>query len=467
MPKLISTNPSDGYAVLGEVSTSSAADVRRAVERARGSFVDWGRAPLGDRISAVRSFAEQAAARRDRVAQLIALETGRPIATLDGHIDATFDFLHAYCEMADEHLGPVVTATRPGERHVVIRQPYGVAAAICPWNYPLLNVAWQCGQALIAGNTLVYKNSEENPLFAALLQEMFAASEVPDGVFNVLQGDGAVGHMMVESDIDMVSFTGSSATGKAIAVNLAGRLVPFMAELGGSSPGIIFEDIQVDDYLDEVFWRRFFHSGQTCDSLKRLIVHESKFDTVVDGLRSIAESCAVGPAIDRDTRLGPLVSEGQLRRITAQVESSVRAGAQVAAKGKVSSDLRGAYYAPTILTGVTADMAVWREETFGPVLPVVAFRSEEEAVRLANDTNYGLTAFIMTEDVERFHRVARAVQAGSIVHNHGSYDHPSSPFGGWKDSGLGRTHGAWGFHEVTQPKLLSIQDKEVRTAVGR
>lgn len=457
--KLVSTNPSDNYAVLGEVTVSSQADVREAVARARRSFSDWSSASLAQRTSAVHSFIEQASSRRDRIAELIALETGRPIATLDGHINATFEFLHAYCHMSEEHLSPVVTAQRPGECHVVIRQPYGVTAAICPWNYPLLNVAWQCGQALIAGNTFVYKNSEENPLFAELLREIFAASDIPDGAFNILQGDGVVGRMMVESAVDMVSFTGSSATGKAIAANLAGRLIPFTAELGGSSPGIVFDDVDVDEYLEEIFWRRFFHSGQTCDSLKRLIVHASRFDAVVEGLASIAESCRLGPGIDPETKLGPLVSKRQVERISAQVDASVAAGARVMAEGKVPPSLHGAYYAPTILTDVSPDMAVWREETFGPVLPIVSFRTEEEAVRLANDTDYGLTAFVMTEDRERFDRVARAIHAGSVVHNHGSYDHPSSPFGGWKDSGMGRTHGAWGFHEVTQPKLLSVQEK--------
>jgi len=455
--KLISTNPSENYAVLGEVDMSSQSDVEAAVTSAHQLLPVWSGMTLDERCGAVRSFVAVVKRRADEIATLITTETGRLTTTVGGHVQGAFEYLEAYCDMAPAVLAPVETVRKGNERHLVHREPYGVIAAICPWNYPLLNIVWQCGQALIAGNTIVYKNSEENPLFTQLVDELFNESDIPNGVFNVLYGDDTVGRAMIESNVDLISFTGSSATGREIAQVAARRQIPFFAEMGGSSPGIVFDDIDLDEYAGEIFWRRFFHSGQTCDSLKRLIVHESKFDEVVDTLRAIAEKVRIGPANDPETQLGPLVAERQVVTLAAQVDDSMAMGANVVIGGRRPNGLQGAYYEPTILTHITRDMRVWNEETFGPVLPVVSFETEDEAIALANDTEYGLTSYVMTNDAGRFARVAKAIKAGAVVQNHGTYDDPASPFGGYKRSGFGRTNGEFGFHEATQPKLVSFE----------
>jgi acyl-CoA reductase-like NAD-dependent aldehyde dehydrogenase len=453
--KLVSTNPSNGYSAIGEVDISTPADVADAVAAARSAFSSWAGLPVNSRCEALRSFVEISKSRAGEIARIIVLETGRPTAVVNGHVDYAFEYFEAYCDQAEQALAPIETVVKADQRHVVQREPYGVIAAICPWNYPLLNVAWQCGQALLAGNTVVYKNSEENPLFAELLESIVAQSSIPDGVFNVLYGGDNVGQAMIDADIDLVSFTGSTATGRRIAQMAAAKQVPFFAEMSGSSPGVVFEDIEIDEYIEEIFWRRFFYSGQTCDSLKRLIVHETKFEEIVDKLRARAEKTRVGNASDIDTELGPLVAERQVLQIEAQVNDSVSAGASIVTGGARPQGLAGAYYLPTVLAGVNPSMRVWAEETFGPVLPVVSFRTEDEAIRLANDTPYGLTAYVMTNDNDRFARVAGAIRAGAVVQNHGTYDDPKSPFGGFKKSGFGRTNGEFGFHEVTQPKLVS------------
>lgn len=453
--KLVSTNPSDDFAVLGEVEVSSPTDVRHAVERARNAQPDWAACSLEERCSAIQSFVNVARSRSEEIKSLIATETGRPYSNLDVHLNGSFKYLESYCNQAPEHLAPKTTFANEREIHTVHREPWGVVAAICPWNYPFMNVVWQCGQALIAGNAVVYKNSEENPLFAMLVGELFDQSDVPDGVFNVLQGDGTVGRLIVESGVDMVSFTGSSATGRTIARLAAERFVPFAAELGGSSPTIVFEDIEVDSVIDTIFDSRFTHSGQICVATKRLVVHESKFEELTSKLVTMAESRKIGRAIEPETQLGPLVAERQVTRIASQVEDAVAQGASILTGGARPDGLKGAYYLPTILTNVTREMRVWHEETFGPVLPIVSFTSEAQAVELANDTDYGLNAWVMTSDDRRFARVASQIKAGSVVQNNGTYTCPTSPFGGFKNSGQGRVHGEFGFHEVTQVKLVS------------
>lgn len=456
--KLISTNPSDNYAVLGEVDISSQSDIDAAVAKAREAFAIWSNMDLDERIAAVRSFVAVAKRHSAEIQEIIAKETGRPIATLGaGHVEYTFFYLEAFCDMAPTALAPVETARKGNERQEVHREPRGVIAAICPWNYPFLNVAWQCGQALISGNTFVYKNSDENPLFAKLLAELFAESDIPDGVFNVIYGGDDVGRALIESDVDMISFTGSSAAGREIAQVAARKQIPFLGEMGGSSPCIVFEDAELDEIIDTIFWGRFFHSGQICAAIKRLIVHESQFDEMVQRLSAKAENARMGNALDPETELGPLVSEKQVQAIAAQIDDSIGAGAKLITGGKRPDGLQGAYYEPTILTHITSDMRVWNEETFGPALPIVSFATEEEAIALANDTEYGLTAYVMTKDADRFARVAKALRSGSVVQNQGTYDDPQSPFGGYKRSGMGRTNGELGFHEATQPKLISFE----------
>lgn len=361
--------------------------------------------------------------------------------------------------MSPGFLRSIKTFESGSEKHLIVREPRGVIAAILPWNYPFMNVSWQCGQALISGNTIIYKNSEENPLFAKLLKEIVDKSAIPKGVLNILIGDSSVGEFLVNQDIDMISFTGSTEVGQYLANIASKKFIPITLELGGSSPMIIFDDVKIDEKLiSYICERRFKNTGQACDAVKRLIVHKSLFKKVVDGIVQFVKKYRIGDALDMDTEIGPLISLKQLEKLRMQVKDSVSKGGNILIGGKKHPKLSGSYYLPTIITQIKTNMKVWTEETFGPVLPIISFNSEKEAIQLANDTEYGLTAHIFTNNKDKFLRVASQIEAGSIAHNYTGFWSPKNPFGGYKHSGMGRTHGLYGFLEYTQPKVLSIQN---------
>lgn len=456
MTKLISTNPSRNYEKIAEVEISTEAGVHSAVAKAKLAQPQWTALTVKERCKILSSFINISERRAEEIAKLIALETGRPVNNSRGNVSGGIKFFRSYIEIAENALKPQITLETDKEIHKVIREPWGVIGCICPWNYPYMNVVWQCGQALIAGNTVVYKNSEENPLFAQLMAEIAEESDMPEGVFNVIYGDGKTGDILAHSDINMLSFTGSSKTGHALASVAAKKFIPFMAELGGSSPCIIFEDMPItSELIDYLFDIRFRHSGQFCNAMKRLIVHESKFYEVVEKLSQSITSKKIGDASLEDTDLGPLVAKRQLEAIENQVEDAIAKGAHVVCGGRRPDGLTGAYYEPTILTNIDFSMRVWREETFGPVLPIVSFKTEDEAIKLANDTEYGLSAHVMTPDNKRFLAVAEQIHAGTVAQNIVPPFQPQNPFGGYKKSGLGRIHGQFGFDEVTQLKLVA------------
>ncbi|HZL08113.1 MAG TPA: aldehyde dehydrogenase family protein [Candidatus Dormibacteraeota bacterium] len=456
MGKLTSINPSDNT-VIGEIEMSNADEIKTAVDSARAAQPAWAALSVAERRDVLKSFAEISKSRAEEIAQLISQETGRPINnTRSGNVQGGLEYLEAYLDMAEHHLAPVVTHETDSVIHEVIREPWGVVACICPWNYPYMNVVWQCIPPLLAGNTVVYKNSEENPLFAKLMAELFEQSELPAGVFNVVYGDGQVGDELVHQAIDMISFTGSAQVGQQLARIAAEKFIPILAELGGSSPAIVFEDRTIEKGLAKsIFDKRFLHSGQICGAIKRLMVYESGFDRMVELLAEISAEQKLGDARDETTDLGPLVAERQVVKIEEQVQDAIDKGAKVICGGKRLSGLEGAYYEPTILTDITPDMRVWHEETFGPVLPVISYKTEAEAIKLANDTDYGLGAHVFTNDNELFKRVAAQLESAMVAQNDVNYFNPNSPFGGYKKSGIGRLHGQYGFDEVTQPKLIA------------
>lgn len=334
--------------------------------------------------------------------------------------------------------------------------PLGVVAAIVPWNFPMGNFVWQCGQNLIAGNAVVFKTSEETPLAGKRIEEIIN-SVLPPGVFTEVYGAAQVGQTLIAQNIDAVCFTGSSSAGIAIAKAVAARLLPTNMELGGSAAGIVFEDVDLEAVANTIYQGRFLNNGQVCDGLKRLIVHETKLDEVIERLRNIFAQKRIGDAMDEATDLGPLAAERQLYLVKGQVQDAVDKGARIVCGGKRPVGLEGAYYEPTIITGVTQKMRVWQEEVFGPVLPILSFKTEAEAVSLANDTKYGLGGYIFTADTAKFERTALALETSMISQNSLSYVRPQNFFGGCKMSGHGREHAEFGFAEVTRTKLVVKQ----------
>jgi len=450
-------NPAKKYEVVGEVDISTEQQVTEAVAIAHKSQAAWQGLTVAERVEAIGSFVEICKKRTEDFARIITLETGRPIFSSRSDVVKGVSCFEDYLSTAEEYLAPKVTLENDSEIHTVYREPWGVIATICPWNFPFTNVAWQCGQALLAGNAIVYKSSEENPLFAKLLAGIIAESGLPEGIFNILYGGGDIGECLARADVNKISFTGSFAVGHKLTQVAAEKFIPITTELGGSNPYIIFEDALLDEAdIENIYSRRFLHSGQFCTSVKRLIVHESKFDEVVEKLAKAITVKKIGDPLDDQTQIGPLVALRQLEKLEGQIKDAIDKGAKVVIGGKRPAGLQGAYYEPTILTNIATDMRVWTEETFGPVLPVISFKTEEEAIALANDTEYGLSSYILTNDRELFNRLSPKLQAGmiaqkSVINLLARYN----PFGGYKHSGMGRENGEYGFHDVTQIKVVS------------
>jgi len=340
--------------------------------------------------------------------------------------------------------------------HKIVYEPFGVAAVIAPWNFPFSNFMWGVIPNLIAGNTVVFKHSEECPLMDKLIDDYMKTAKLPKGVFSQVYGDGKIGETLVNQEIDFIWFTGSSKIGKKLFELAGKKFIKAVLELGGSNPHIIFSDVKVDDKLiADIFSARFSNNGQVCDSLKRLIVHESLFNQIVEKLKTRVEKAVIGNPMDKKTELGSLVAKRQLDLLKQQVEDAVKKGAKLITGGKEPKGLKGAYYSPTILANIKWNMRVWKEEVFGPVLPVVSFKTENEAIELANDTEYGLGAKVYSKDKKRALRVAERLQAGCIDVNKGNHWLTCNPFGGYKCSGMGREHGRIGYQELTQIKVIS------------
>jgi acyl-CoA reductase-like NAD-dependent aldehyde dehydrogenase len=453
--KLASTNPSQNYELNGEVEIASEQDVRQAVADAREAQPAWAALSQVERNQVVESFIEACKPHADKVAELMAKEMGKPIKQARAQVQDCFDYFHAWTDMAEEALAPKIVFESETQRHHQTREPLGVIACITPWNFPFHNIAWQAGQALLAGNTILFKQSEEIIVFSELIANIIGESKLPKGVFTVILGDGKVGELLVQQPIDAILFTGSTRTGQRITELAAKRSTRVMTEMGGSAPGIVFEDADVPAIIETLYMARFENTGQFCDGLKRLIVHESKLDEVLAELKKFNETITLGNAIDEQTDLGPLVAKRQLDLLKEQVQDALDKGATVEFGGKEPTGLQGAYFEPTVLTNVSFDTRVWQEEVFGPVLPVVTFKTEEEALRLANDTIYGLGAYVFTRDKDRYFRVARQLQSGLVAHNNALYFSTTTPFGGYKASGNSRTLGLEGFYEITQIKVIS------------
>jgi len=316
------------------------------------------------------------------------------------------------------------------------------------------------GQPLLAGNTVVFKHSEECPLTSQLFAELMEKAGFPAGVFTCLYGDGVVGEMLLNQDINLIAFTGSSKVGEMIYKKAADKFIPAILEMGGSSPAIVFDDVDLDKTCLSVFVERFTNNGQICCALKRLIVHESIHDEIVKKITNIIKEQIVGDPLDEKTTIGSLSAKRQLEALELQVEDAKKLGATIVIGGKRPEGLDGAYYMPTLITNTTPDMRVVTEEVFGPVLPVIAFKTEEDAIRIANDTQYGLSAFVYSKDLKRANRIVHALEAGQVSINGCSYFSVNAPFGGYKRSGIGRTKGDIGFLQVTRQKVISRPSKK-------
>ncbi|MBI4836073.1 MAG: aldehyde dehydrogenase family protein [Candidatus Abawacabacteria bacterium] len=454
MNRLVSSNPSQNYLPLGEVAISTPEEIKQKVAAAHRAQHLWYALGVEKRVEILGKVIAHFAQDQERLALLMAQEMGMPLKEARSDMTSGIAYFNSYLDTAAAYLQECITYETASEIHQVYHEPYGVAAVIVAWNFPFSNFVWQCGQNLVAGNTVVFKCSEETPLFGKEIEKVLTAA-LPLGVFNEVYGDGIVGELLLQEDINLICFTGSSKVGCSVNQLAAQRLISTVLELGGSAPGIIFADSDIDAIKDTVFLNRFTNCGQMCDALKRLIVHESKVAEVIAKLAAIINTKQIGDAANEETDIGPLVAKRQLDLLEQQVADAIEKGANVIVGGKRPEAFAGAYYQPTLLTNITYEMRVWREEVFGPVLPIVTFATEEEAIALANDTPYGLGAYLFTQDSARFLRVAHQLQTGMVAQNNLSYVNVHNPFGGYKMSGNGREHAQFGFNKVTQIKAIA------------
>src|SRR5579859_5350244 len=436
-------SPIDGQ-VICQVARGRAADVAAAVQSARASFETgaWRRMEPKDRKRILRRFAELIRADRDRLALLETRDVGKPIQNSVGvDVANCADCIEYYAEFADK-LYDEVAPTGPGDLALIRREPLGVVAAIVPWNYPLIITAWKIGPALLAGNSVVLKPAEQSPLSAIRLGQLALEAGLPEGVLNVVPGFGEESGkpLGLHPDVDMVSFTGSTEVGK-LMMGYAGQsnLKRVSLECGGKSPHVVLRDADLKAAAEAIAWGIFYNQGETCHAGSRVLADASIKDALVEELVKAGEVITLGHPLDPATQMGALIDAGHMGRVLGYVDSGVAEGARLVCGGRRAFTASGGFYVErTILDEVAPAMKVAREEIFGPVLTVTPVAGEAEAVKLANDSIYGLAAAVWTSDMNAAHRVSGALRAGTVWVN--TYDRSSlaTPFGGFKQSGFGR-----------------------------
>jgi len=458
--KVESVNPATGE-VLREFECAGESEVRAAVARARAAQAAWADLGLRRRIAVLREFQRRLYAKKSEIAAAITREAGKPVAEalvteVLVVLDATrFLIGSAWGLLRDEPVphGNLITKLKSGQ---LVREPHGVVGIISPWNYPFSIPATETLAALVAGNVVVLKPSEFTPLVALELASLLHAAGVPPEVFQVVVGEGVAGAALIRSTIDKLVFTGSLVTGKKIAMEAAERLLPVVLELGGKDPMLVLDDADVDVASSAAVWGAFVNAGQACLSVERCYVHRSLYHPFLKACAEKTKMLRVGNGMDPEIDVGPMIRERQWRIVESHVEDAKACGARVLAGGSRLRELGVNFYAPTVLAEVTHEMRIMREETFGPVLPVMAFDNDEEAVRLANDSEFGLAASIWTRDRARGERLARRIHAGTVMVNDviSCFGISEAPHGGVKASGVGRAHGRFGLEEMVRLKYI-------------
>jgi len=449
-------NPASGEK-LGTVPDAGREETRRAIDAAARAFPAWAARTAKDRGHVLRRWSDLMLANQEDLATLMTAEQGKPLAESKGEIAYAASFLEWFGEEGKRLYGDVIPGHQPDKRLLVLRQPVGVVAAITPWNFPSAMITRKAGPALAAGCTFVCKPATQTPYSALALAELAARAGVPAGVFSVLTGSATEigGEMTSNPIVRKVTFTGSTEIGKKLAVQSASTLKKISLELGGNAPFIVFDDADLDAAVQGAIASKYRNTGQTCVCANRLLVQDGVYDTFTAKLTEAVALLRVGDGLRGATDQGPLIDPKALAKVEEHINDAVANGARVAYGGKRHA-LGGTFFEPTILTNVTPKMMVAREETFGPVAPLFRFRTEAEAIAMANDTEFGLAAYFYTRDLARSWRVQEGLEYGIVGVNTGIISTEVAPFGGVKESGVGREGSKYGILDYTELKYVCV-----------
>ncbi|ANB16920.1 aldehyde dehydrogenase [Dokdonella koreensis] len=453
------TNPATG-ALLARIPDSDAAAVDAAVAAAKRAQPAWEKLPAVQRAGHLRAISAKLREHRTELARIIVREQGKVQGLAQVEVDFTADYIDYMAEWARRLEGEVLTSDRPNESIFLLRKPVGVVAGILPWNFPFFLIARKLAPALVTGNTIVIKPSEETPINAFEFARLVAETDLPPGVFNLIGGRGATaGDALVSHrDVDLITFTGSVATGSRIMQTAGKNLTRVNLELGGKAPAIVLADADLDLAAKAIYDSRVINTGQVCNCAERVYVERSVHDALVERLATLFAATRYGdPSVDADLHMGPLVNQVGLEKVEAMVEQARRDGATIVTGGKRADLGQGFHYEPTLITGTRADMEIMRKEIFGPVLPIQAVDSLDEAIALANDSDYGLTSSIFTRNINSAMKAVRELRFGETYVNREHFEAMQGFHAGRKKSGIGGADGKHGLYEFTETHVVYLQ----------
>jgi succinate-semialdehyde dehydrogenase/glutarate-semialdehyde dehydrogenase len=447
-------NPATGK-IIGTVPKLSGDETRQAIEAANRAFPAWSKRTAKERAAVLRRWFDLMMENQDDLARLMTLEQGKPLSESSGEVAYAAAFLEWFGEEAKRIYGDTIPQHQADKRIVVIKQPIGVVACITPWNFPLAMITRKVGPALGAGCTVVIKPASQTPFSALALAELAERAGVPKGVLNIVTGSAKeIGAELTSNPIvRKLSFTGSTEIGKVLMAQCAGTVKKLSLELGGNAPFIVFEDADLDAAVEGAIASKYRNSGQTCVCTNRVLVQDSVYDAFASKLAAAVKTLKPAPGLEPGSTQGPLIDEAAVQKVESHIRDAQSKGAKVLVGGHRHA-LGGRFFEPTVLTDVTPQMAVAREETFGPVAPLFRFKTEAEAIALANDTEFGLAAYFYGRDIARVWRVAEALEYGIVGINSGLISTEVAPFGGVKESGLGREGSKYGIDEFVEIKYM-------------
>jgi acyl-CoA reductase-like NAD-dependent aldehyde dehydrogenase len=449
--------------LLGEVRVTTPPEVRQTVQQARAAQSEWARKPIAERRAVLLRFKDLVLSRAEELCDHLTRENGKTRnESLFMEVLPVADAAAWYANNAQKILRDekIPLHLFPHKKSYLRFYPRGVIGIISPWNYPFSIPVGDAVAALVAGNAVVVKPSEFTPIVMEKARALFEEAGLPRGLFGVVQGKGDVGAELIRGGVNMIVFTGSVATGRKVNVAAAEQMIPCVLELGGKDPAIVLPDADLESAAKKIAWGAFANSGQTCASVERVYVHESVAAPFTEKVVALAKGLRQGEPNRHDVDVGAMTTQSQVEIVRRHLDEARQRGAKVLAGGEIHVTQEGARFVqPTVLTGTTPDMAIIREETFGPMLPIMTFRSEEEAVRMANDSAYGLSAYVFTKDRARAERIANQLAAGTVMHNDTLYTHaaPETPWGGVKSSGLGRVHGKHGMRDFCELRHVNLE----------